>query len=181
MTNLLPPPLKKELLLERKQRLVVILGLTIIIPLICLILSLISLKFFILSEADAQKVVLEDAKRKYQTPDFVTFTNIIQTSNKTIGQLSSFYKQGKSFSSVLTGVLDIKKPDGLYLTETSIIRDKQGKIIVTISGLADSRENLVSFQKSLQENSQIKNLFISPQSWINAQNVKFFMTFEAVK
>ncbi len=178
MINLLPPKEKEELLLEKKNKLIIILGITILIPLVCLILILSSIRFHILGEVNSQKIILEQAKKKYQTADFLTFKDIIQKDNKILVQLKSFYKKETYFSKVLKIISDIQRPKNLYLTDLALSRDKNQKVKVVASGFSESRENLLFFQKNIEKYKEIENPYFSPESWINPQNITFYLTFE---
>src|SRR5258706_2737138 len=134
MINLLPPKKKEELLLEKTKKLVIILGITILIPLICFILFLLSIKFYLLAEVNSQQVMLEQTKEKYQTPDFLTFNDIIQKDNKILLQLESFYKKEIYISEVLKMISDVPRPKNLYFTDLSLDKDQHQKVKVTVSG-----------------------------------------------
>ena len=71
MINLLPPQEKEKLLLEKTQKLVIVLTNSFIISLICLILILLSLKFYILKELAKKSSVLYDIKEENQAKDFL--------------------------------------------------------------------------------------------------------------
>lgn len=178
MINLLPPEEKVKLLLEKRKKLIVILGLTAMIPLACLILILCSIRFYILGEVNYQKTVLEQAKKEYQTPDFLAFKEIIQKNDKALVSLEGFYKKESSLTQVLKNVSGFARPQNLYLTNMFLSRNKDRKIKVMISGFSKSREDLLLFQKNINENQEIKNINFSPESWVSPQNVKFNVTFE---
>ncbi len=178
MINLLPPEIKKELILEKKRRLVAVLGVTMFVPFICLMLVLLSVKLYVSAEVDSQKTILEQTRKQYQTSDFLAFKDIIQKDNKTLSNLESFYKKEIYTSDILKMVSDIPRPENLYLTDLSLNRDDNQKIKVTISGFSKSRDDLLVFQKNIQGVTQIKNLSFSPESWVNPVNVKFNLVFE---
>ncbi len=180
MINLLPSEIKKELFLEKKKNLIIILGITMLVPLISLVLILLSVRFYILGEVSSQKNILQEAKKKYQTPDFLSFTNIIQKNNKIFARLESFYKNEIYVNRVLKIISGLKYPNNLYLTDLSLTRSYK-KIEIVASGFSSSRDNLLVFQKSIEENKEIKNAYFSPESWVDPQNVKFYLTFEISK
>ena len=178
MINLLPPEEKTKLLSEKKKKLVVILGITAIIPLLCFILILLSLRFYILAEVNAQKIVLEQAKKEYQTPDFLLFGDIIQKNNKVLSKIEPFYKKEVYFTDVLKMISGIARPQNLYLTNVLAARDEGQKIKITAFGFSQTRDDLLLFQKNMEENSRIHQISFSPESWVNPQNVRFNVTFE---
>ncbi len=181
MINLLPPEKKEELFLEKVKKLVKILGITVLVPLFSLILILLSMGFYILAEANSQKVVLQQDKKTYETPDFLSFRQIIQDSNKNLTQLDSFYHKELYATDVLKIISTIHRPDGLYLSDFSLMRDKSGKFKVAVSGSSKSRDDLIAFKKSIEANQVLKNPYFSPQSWVDPQNVRFSLTFEVSK
>lgn len=178
MINLLPTEEKEKLSLINKERLITILGTTVLISLVCLILILSSIKFYIITEVNYQKIILEQTKKKYQTPNFLNFENIIQKYNKILIQLEDFYEQKLYFSDALKITSSIQRPDGLYLTDISLNRDENKRIEVTSSGISDSRENLLIFKKNIEEDEKIKNSYFSPENWINPKNINFNFSFE---
>lgn len=179
MTNLLPPEEKKELFLKNKERLVIILGIIALVSLACLILILLSINFYILAESVFQKNILEQAEKNYKTSVFLDFKSAIQKYNNILVRLNSFYREEISFSQILKIISSISRPSGLYLTDLSLNRNDEGKKIeIVTSGFCNSREDLISFKKSIEENKDIKNPYFSPESWTNAKNVKFYLSFE---
>jgi len=182
MTNLLPLEEKKELFLKNKERLAIILGITASVSLVCLFLILSSINFYILTEIVFQKNILEQTEEKYKTPVFLNFKNAIQKYNIVFVQLNSFYEKEIYFSQILKIISNIQRPESLYLSDLSLIRDSENKKIkITTSGFSASRENLLIFKKNIEENQEIKNPYFSPESWTNPKNVKFYLTFEIYK
>jgi len=181
MINLLPPEKKEALFLEKSRKLIIILGIAVLVPLICLTLFLLSIRFYILSELKSQQIILEQTKERYQTPDFLTFNEIIQRNNKILIQLQSFYKKETYFSKTLKTISDIDRPKNLYFTDLSLTKSENQNIKVTASGFSSSREDLLIFQKNIGNVREIENSYFSPESWINPENTKFYLTFEIPK
>jgi hypothetical protein len=178
MINLLPPEEKQKLFLEKKKKLAIILGTVILVSLICLTLILLSIKFYILAETDEQRNMLKQAIQEKQTSDFINLSSIIQKYNGTLDQLDSFYKKEIYFSQTLEIITDVPSPKGLYLTNFSFSRDKSGVVQASVSGISNTREDLLLFKKNIEEDKKIKNPYFSPGSWINQKNVNFSLTFE---
>jgi len=180
MINLLPPEEKTKLLLENRKKMIIVLGITIIIPLFCLILVLLSVRFYILGEVNSKKIMLDQARKEYQTPDFLHFKEIIQKNNHTLTNLHSFYQKEVSVSQALYLVSSISRPENLYFTNMLLAKDSEQKIKITASGFSKSRADLLLFQKSINENSRIKNTTFSPESWVSPKDINFNVTFEYV-
>jgi hypothetical protein len=182
MINLLPPEEKKELLLKNRERLVVILGITAFVSLMCLILILLSINFYILTEVVFQKNVLEQTEKSYKTPVFLSFQDTIKKYNNALTKLNYFYREEIYFSQILKIISNIQRPAGLYLTDISLNRNDENKNIkVLVSGFSPSREDLLIFKKNIEDDRGIKNPYFSPESWTNPQNVRFYLTFEIYK
>lgn len=177
MINLLPFEEKQKLLLERKEKLTVVLGVIVLVSLICLILVLLSIKFYILADTDYQKNILAEAKQKSQTQDFANFNSIIQKYNKTLAQVDSFYKKETYFNKALENITGVSSPKGLYLTNISLSRDKAGIIQANVSGISDTRDSLLIFKQNIEKTQEIINSSFSSDSWISPKNVKFSLTF----
>lgn len=178
MINLLPPEEKAKLIFEKKKKLTLILGVSVIIPLLCFILILLSIRFYILGEINAQETNLEQARKEYQTDEFLNFKDIMGKNDKIMTKLEKLYKQDMPLSEVLTMVSAISRPPNLYLTNVVVAITKEQKIKVTVSGFAPTREDLLTFQKNINENKRIQNGWFSPESWVNPKDVKFNATFE---
>lgn len=181
MINLLPPEEKEKIFLENRKKLIVILGITIIIPLVCLVLMLISMKLYTSAQVNSERVNLEQAKKVYETPNLLTFKNTIIKNNSTIGVLKSFYEKETYITDVLKIILSLTRPPNLYVTNLSLIKDDKGDINITASGFSKSRDNLLVFQKNINANTNIKNPYFSQESWVDPENVTFYLTFEINK
>jgi len=183
MINLLPPIEKEELMIEQRKRLTIILGSFFLIVLVCFFLVLLSVDFYILGEAASQKIILEDAQKRYKTPDFINAEDIVKKYNKDLSLLKSFYEQDLGISQTLKNIADIERPEGLYFTNLFLNRDAAGGLIkVNISGFSKNRELLLAFRKNLENApAMIKNPYFSPESWIKAENINFSLSLEIVK
>ncbi len=177
MINLLPPEIKKQLLLEQQFKVAVILGITTMIPLACLALILLSLQLRTSSEVNSQNIALEYAKKQYQTSDFLNFQSIILRDNKNLSSLRVFYNTQTYIGDALVNLADLVRPQGLYFTNASLVKDKNKNIKVTLSGFSKSRNDLLVFQKNIQTDVRIQQPLFSPESWVSPQNVTFYLTF----
>lgn len=182
MINLLPQSEKELLFLGRVKKLVIILGSIFIVFLICLILVLLSVKFSIFAEVSSQKFLFQEAKKSYSSPDAERLKNAIQKYNNVLPSVLSVYQEDMHFSDILASISKIERPKGLRLTDISLNRqDNENKVKASISGASDTRENLVSFQKNLEKQPEIKNISFSPESWISPANVNFNLTLDFPK
>lgn len=178
MINLLPIEEKEKLILKKKEKLTMIFGIVVLVSLICLVLILLSIKFYILAETDSQKNILLQIQQKNQIPNFANLNSTVKRYNGVLAQLISFYEKEIYFNRALKTIADIPSPDGLYLTNFSLIRDKTGKVKASVSGNSATRENLLVYKKNIEDNKEIENPYFSPGSWISQKNVNFLLTFE---
>lgn len=177
MINLLPLEEKQKLLYSKKEKLAVIWGIVILVSLVCLTLILLSIKFYVLAETDYQKNLLQQAEQKNKTSDFTASVGIMQRYDATLSQLDSFYKKEIYFNQALKIITDVPAPKGLYLTNFSLNRDEKGTVQAGVSGVSDTRDNLLIFKNSIEQSQGIKNPYFSPESWISPKNVNFSLTF----
>mgnify|MGYP001573536718 CR=1 FL=1 len=181
MINLLPPKEKEQLFLERKKKLVIILGYIAIISLIYLALVLFSVKFYILEQMSFQKNILDTTEIKYQTSDFLSYSNLVKKYNTDLIKVDTFYKKQIYFTDIIKTILDIQRPDGLFFDDMSIKNnEKNNKIQITVSGISNTRDNLLAFRDNIKNNNKIENIYFPPNSWIKAKDINFYVTFEVL-
>ena len=181
MINLLPPEEKQELHLQQVKKLIVTLGTAIMVIVICLILVLFSVNYYVLGRAISQKAILDQAASQYETAEFLKYKDILQNYNKTIARLNSFYAGETEISPVLENILGIERPKGVYFSNISLSKKADNKLQANISGTSDTRDNLLVFQKNIEEKKSIGNFSFSPESWINSTDINFYLTLEIVE
>ena len=178
MINLLPLEERQKLILKKNEKLAVVLNIIIVVFLVCLALVLLSIKFYILADTDNQKIALQQTQKEYQAPEFANLSSVIKKYNLTIAQLDSFYKKEIYFNEALNIITSVPSPKGLYLTNFSLDRNENGTIKVIVTGISDTRDNLLIFRKNIEADTKIKNSYFSPESWIDPKNANFSLTFE---
>jgi hypothetical protein len=181
MINLLPPKEKEALGLEIKKNLLITLAGEVLVFLICLILVLFSLKFYVLGEADSKGIFLEQYKKTYQTEDSLAVKRTIQNYNAELQQTSSFLSKESYFGDAIKTIAGIQKPRGLRFTGLALSRADGGGISVSVSGQAASREDLLAFKGSIENEKKIASIYFSPESWIKAVNADFSLNFKFLK
>ena len=179
MINLLPPKEKEQLLLDRNKKLVTILGCMTIIFLICLSLVLLLVKSYISEKVDSGKSILDATEKKYQTSDFLFYDNLVKKYNTDLVVVDTFYKKQIYFTDIIKNILDIQRPDGLFFNDISVKNsEKDNKIEVNISGISDTRDNLLTFKDNIEKNNKIKNVYFPPNIWVKTKDIDFYVTFE---
>ena len=104
MINLLPPKEKEVLFMEQTRKLVVILGTIVLIAIVCLVLVLLPVYFFVLGDVESQKIFLKEAEDKYKTEDFENYRNIIANYNKSFPRIISVYESSVKMGDVMNNV-----------------------------------------------------------------------------
>lgn len=179
MINLLPPAEKEEILIKKNERLIISLGSVLLIPLICLIMLLFALKFYVLGEIISQEVVFGDIDKKYQTADFLSSKESIQKYNLLLVKINNFYKEEIYFSDALKAISEIKRSDGLYLNSIIIKKgDDNDGFNVSISGVSNTRNNLLIFKSNIENDRRIKNINFPPDYLTKPVNITFNLIFE---
>ncbi len=177
MINLLPPEQKNELVLKRKTRLIIVLGSAFTVFILCFVLVLLFIKFYLLVKlisSDVQEVneisleKLEESKKE------------VSNYNLKIDSLKSFYDNQILFNKMLEYFLKVDIPKGVYIIYISSEK-KDNKINTAIYGFSDLRENLVLFKDNIDKNKYIKSPYFSPESWIKNNNINFNLTFQYEK
>jgi len=179
--NLLPPKEKQILALNQTNKLITILGIVVLISLLYLILILLSIKLYVLSDVKIQQNILTLAQQENEKVNYENLNDSVKKYNSLLSQLDEYYKKELYFSKVLSTTTEIPKPSGLFLNNYSLSRNPAGAIDVAVTGTSDTRDNLILFRKSIEENINIKNPVFSPESWINSTKVDFSLTFSIKK
>ena len=105
--------------------------------------------------------------------------NAIEKYNKSMPVVASFYDNRIYLSDVLASISNLETAKGLIFSSVSIDTQPSVKTVkVNITGTGDNREDLISFQKELEGQRQIKNVSFSADSWINPTNTNFKLSFE---
>lgn len=179
MINLLPQQERKENELEKKWKLVLILGIFLLIFLTFLSLILFSIKVYISWEVDAQKIFLEQKEIKLKTPQMQQFEEKIKQSNLTLAELKSFYQKNPYLIDII-GRISKTLPYGLYMVNLSLASHlpERQEIECRILGFSPTRELLVEFKENLEKEKIFKNIYFPPISWVEPIDINFSVTFQ---
>ena len=178
MINLLPPEEKRELILKKKNRIIIILGFVFVFFLICLTLVLFSVKIFLLGENVIQKQRLDEVSKDYNSASLTLAAKDIKEYNKTLDGLDYFYKNQIYVNDALKSFLNISMPKGVYLINVLVARKTENSVTIDVYGFSDSRDNLLVFKSNVEKEKLIKNPIFSQDSWVKSQNVNFYLTFQ---
>jgi len=172
MINLLPPQYEGELAIEEKKRLVIILGIIFFLFLLSIILMLLAIRIYLVSQVEAQKSSLDLQKQEKETPKIKGIEDKIKIANQDLLLLDNFYQKQLSLSELL-GKINDAIPSGLYLTNFLFSKDSSQ---IFLSGYSSTRENLKKFQTNLSQifgKKDIKEINVPVANWIEAADVNF--------
>ncbi len=180
--NLLPKEERQNLSNKKREKLSVVLGMILVISLVAFAMVLLALKFYILQELVVQQSILSDAQHQNEDPSISSYTALIKKYNNDLAKADTFYKNQSYTSSILQTMLSINPANSISIADLSMKKaDDNTGFNITISGTADTRDNLILFKDALGENNKIKNVYFSPDSWIKPDNVNFYLTLEVLK
>ncbi len=176
MINLLPSAGKKDLLVGKKLKLVLIFEIGLMVFLLSALLCFLSITLYLGGEIDSQKsAVLE----REQTIDPVAVSDLhkaVNDTNKALGDLAVFYKNQVSPTLILQKI-SVKLPLGGYLTNFSF-HEEAGKAKINLSGFINNREELLNFKKSLEAEKTFKTINFPPSNWVFPTNIEFYLSLE---
>lgn len=175
MINLLPPRQKKLLVLERKKRLIVILGIVGLVFFVSLILVLLSVEFYVAGQIEAQKIILEQKQKEFQSSEIKTFREEIRLANQSFLKLRSFYQEQVSLVEILEKI-NQTLPLRAYLNSFSYDNTK-----INLKGYAPTRSILLEFRENLVNEKEFKNIEFPGEPWIKSVDIEFSATFQINK
>jgi Tfp pilus assembly protein PilN len=170
--NLLPQNEKEILLWERRQRMVILLGIIPLLFFFSFALSLFAGWFRVQGAADGEEFLLEAEKKAFELSRFKEVQAKADSYQKTLVSLSAFGKQA-TILNVLVESLAKAMPENIYLTSLSYNREKAE---VQISGFAPTRTDLYRFKQNLEKEPFFQSVDFPAGNWIKAANINFQAT-----
>jgi Tfp pilus assembly protein PilN len=178
MINLLPPKQKQELLEEEKLRLTFILGILFLCFLVCLSLILFFIKNYTLWDLETEKILVREKEKTLSFNE--DLEKEIKESNIFLANLTDFYQKHTSLTKVLE-TIDKILPSDVYLTSFDFVLPRtqtKEKPRISVNGFSPDRETLLSFQENLKSEQSFSDIYFSPVSWIESENINFNITFK---
>jgi len=183
MINLLPPQEKENIQEEKKLRMILNSGILFLAFLISFSLILLTIKIIISSQVEIQSIVLERGESEFQKSQIKEFQKIIDSSNKTIFQLNSFYQREFDFTSILEEI-SRTLPEKTHLTNiffsSQIDKDGEKVLNCNLSGFSPTREILLQFKKNLENEDNFKEIYFPPSNWIAPNDINFSINFKII-
>jgi Tfp pilus assembly protein PilN len=171
MINFLPPKQKEELLKEERFKLVLILGIIVFANLISFLLILFSIKIFLASQLEIQKIFMADREKELKASQVEELEKKIEGYNLNFSKLSSFYRSQIKFPDILEKISK-NLPAEAYLTSFNFASNK-----ISLSGFCPDRERLLEFKDNLEEEESFKEIYFPPQNWVEKTDINFSVNF----
>ncbi len=170
--NLLPPAEKKDLRISEFNRLIFSLAgwFLVILVIFSIFLAGAFLSLSILLKEQANLVAIRESEPQMQ--NLLKIEDKIKQTNQIIKQINSKQRQMVLWTPLLER-LTKTVPAGLYLTNLSY--QPSGNRII-LNGWADQREDLLCFQRSLEENPFFAEVETPLANLVKEKNIDFSFT-----
>lgn len=165
MINLLPPSYKEELEQEKSFRLLVVLGISFFIFLICFMLMLFALRIYLKDQIESEKLLSFLSAKELQSQ--VHAGQNLLNANNDFTALFELYQKRLSFSLIADHIAN-DLPQDIFLENLDI--SSSG---VVLSGFAPKRDTLFAFKEKLGQDSLFQNINFPLSNLVNAQNINF--------
>lgn len=173
MINLLPPQVKKELEIERKRKIIIILGNLLLVFLIFLGVLLFSVKIYILSQIEGLKTLIDLESIYVDIPQTKELEKNITEANQKFSNLNLFYENQIDLTEVL-GKISFLLPLNVYLTDFGYQKERN---LITLEGFAKKREDFLEFKKSLETEKGFSNFSSPISNLVKPTDINFNITF----
>lgn len=173
MINLLSSQAKKELEIERKIKIITILGSLFLIFLIFSGILLFSVKIFILSQVESQKTLIDLESSYIDIPKIKELEKNIIEANQKFSNLNLFYENHVDLTEALEKI-SFLLPLNVYLTDFNYQKEKN---LITLEGFAERREDFLEFKKSLEIEKGFSNLYSPISNLVKPTDIDFHITF----
>ncbi|MCM2338989.1 MAG: hypothetical protein NDI62_00840 [Burkholderiales bacterium] len=176
MINLIPNKEKREMSKEFYFRLIALTFLMLGISL--LVFSILILPSYLLASSSRVSFLnkLEEQKKEIiPLPDQNTILVIKNLKNK-INLIETTEKNKKIFSQRILNEIILKKIPNIKITEIIYKNDMKEGEKISISGRASSREVLLSFRRTLEDNPAFSKVDLPISNFIKGSNIRFYLT-----
>ncbi len=188
--NLLPPIQKEELKNEKISKKVVLILFLIFLGLVILIAIILGLYFYANKKVNFVNNKILMAQEKLKTPQLQEIKSKIDVANQNLSKIAAIKREQVSASIVLEKLIStipgkIFLKNFLFQNSFKDTEDTETKAVnriffakIKISGIAQDREALLFFKKSLDQSNAFKEVYFEPISWIKPKNADFSVDFK---
>ena len=180
MINLLPPHYRQKLKEEQRFRLVLLLGGILGIAFFALSIFLLVIQIALSKERLSQEVKLVSFEERTTREDSTLVE--IKNWNSKLRNIEAFKENRRTLKEVVDEIAS-SLPQELYLFSLSYTpafetRKKEDKIVrtlamVSVTGKAQTREQLLSFKDALQANPFFTEVVFPPSNWVSPSDITF--------
>ncbi len=175
MINLIPNQEKKKMVKDFYFNLVFVSVCALCVATFIGILALLPAYFFSSSKIRVANNKLELQKNN-PAPLFDQETSrIIDDLNTKINLIEDAEKNKFSITDKIINTIFSKKSSSIKITQLSYSREASGVKKVSISGVAPSREVLLSFRKALEGSPSFKSVDLPISNFIKDSNIQFYI------
>ena len=195
MINLLPEKNKKELLMERNRRVVLILCYLVLFFAVSLGIIFLIIQVYLSQQINVNQNILAKGEEQFSQSAVQEAQSKIKTANTSFRNLNVFYGSKIYYTEVLEKISGVLL-EGFYLTNLSIklnVKESkksmddgsvkievERKVMGTLSGFAPLREDLLIFKEKLENEEGFSEIFFPSSNWVNKEDINFYLTFEIV-
>lgn len=172
MINLLPSQEKKELEMEKKGRLTLVLGIILLISFLCLSLILFSIKIYISSKLESQKVLFKIEEERFKASEIQDLREKIVRANQDLSKLDSFYRGRADLTKILEKV-SVLLPPGVYLNSFTWQKET---LQIGLSGFVSLRDDLFELKKNLEKEKDFSEIYFPASNWVKPKDINFSVT-----
>lgn len=174
MINLLPPKQKEEIVFKEKQKIILVLEILFLVFIISFSLILLSIKFFLSGNLEAEKLILKTKEKEFLLQK--NLEDEIKNYNLILSNLNLFYQNQVKITPVLEKIAGLL-PSETYLTNLNLsLKDKI--VEISISGFSPNREVLFSLKENLEKEKSFKEVYFPPENWIKPTDINFIINFK---
>jgi len=173
MINLLSPQEKTVNLARKKLTLALIFEFSLFLFLACFLLATLAVRIYLIGEVNFRKIGISEREAEVDISKIVSFEKKIVDLNKRLEDIGGFYKVGLDFSEITDKIFQYL-PSGSYLTDISFRRDATG-LKLALNGFIPTREKLLEFKKSLEQEEAFKKITFPASNWVSATNISFYL------
>jgi len=176
MINLIPNEEKKKMSKDFYLRLMVVFFVMLSVSL--LVASIALLPAYFLSSVEEVSI---NTKLELQNdepiflPDQSTLA-IIKDLKSKLSLVENVQKNKTTFSQKAINEIILKKMPGIKITEISYQNDPQAGEKMNISGIAPSREVLLSFRRALEDDVAFSKVDLPISNFVKGSNIKFYLS-----
>ncbi|MCX6765131.1 MAG: hypothetical protein NT148_01155, partial [Candidatus Nealsonbacteria bacterium] len=144
------------------------------------------LSSYIKNDIEISKIKLQSEEKGFEGEGIKDIQIKISEANKTLLNVSGFYKKKIYFSDVIDKISKVM-PGGIYLNNLSVVFDKgddksNGPFFkFSLSGFVPKRDTLFELKKNLEADSYFQNIDFPTSNWVKPEDINFFISFNIRK